>query len=225
MALALFDLDNTLLAGDSDHLWGQFLVTRKIIDGPHFEAKNNQFFEDYTQGTLDIQAYLAFQLAILAQFEPATLYRWRESFVTEMVLPIIAPQARTLVAWHRQRGETPVIITATNRFVTGPIAQALGVDHLLATELEECDGRFTGRSSGIPCFREGKVLRLRQWMQENRTSLDDSWFYSDSHNDLPLLAQVAHPVAVDPDPTLRQMAMEKGWEILSLRQSTLPTRV
>ncbi|MBF0463208.1 MAG: HAD family hydrolase [Magnetococcales bacterium] len=225
MALALFDLDNTLLADDSDHLWGEFLVTQKIVDGPHYEAQNNRFFQDYRQGTLDIQAYLAFQLGILAQHERATLYRWRETFVTEKIVPIIAPQAGAVLQWHRNRGDTLVIITATNRFVTGPIAQLLGVPHLLATEVEEQDGRLTGRPCGIPCFREGKVQRLTQWMQETHTNLTESWFYSDSHNDLPLLEQVAHPVAVDPDDTLRQVAQARGWEIISLRQPTLPARV
>ncbi|MEO5339727.1 MAG: HAD-IB family hydrolase [Magnetococcus sp. MYC-9] len=224
MALALFDLDNTLLAGDSDHLWGEFLVQQKLVDGTAYKAKNNQFFQDYQQGTLDIQAYLAFQLAFLAQCEQTVLYRWRDRFMAERVLPIVAPHARDLLHRHRQRGDTLVIITATNRFVTEPIAQALGVPHLLATEVEEHEARFTGRSTGIPCFREGKVHRLQAWMQEHQQSLADSWFYSDSHNDLPLLTQVTHPVAVDPDATLRQIAAEKGWEILSLRQPHPPKR-
>lgn len=224
MALALFDLDNTLLAGDSDHLWGEFLVARQIVDGTLYAAQNDQFFRDYKQGTLDIHAYLLFQLGILARHDPPTLFRWRESFVAEWVVPMIAPQARALLDWHRQRGDSLVIITATNRFVTEPIARLLGVPHLLATEPEEKNHRFTGRPTGTPCFREGKVLRLQHWMQGNGTSLADSWFYSDSHNDLPLLMQVTHPVAVDPDAPLRQVALERGWEILSLRQATLPSR-
>ena len=193
-----------------DRAWGQTAQSRITGDD---------------QGTLDIHAYLTFQLGILAQHERATLYRWRATFVTERIKPIIAPQATTLLDWHRQRGDTLVIITATNRFVTEPIAQLLEVPHLLATDLEEHQGRLTGRPAGIPCFREGKVQRLTQWMQETRTTLADSWFYSDSHNDLPLLEQVVRPVAVDPDAKLRQIALERDWEILSLRQPTLPARV
>lgn len=217
MPLALFDLDNTLLMGDSDYLWGRFLVENKIVDGEHYEKENEKFFQDYRLGRLDIQAYLAFQLGILAQHDMATLYRWRKTFVTEKILPLITHNARALVQWHRQREDTLVIITATNRFVTSPIAEALDIPHLLATELEESQGRFTGRPAGVPCFREGKVHRLTQWMQENHTSLEKSWFYSDSHNDLPLLMQVDHPVAVDPDETLHRTAQKKGWKILSLR--------
>ncbi|MEO5349053.1 MAG: HAD-IB family hydrolase [Magnetococcus sp. YQC-3] len=224
MALALFDLDNTLLAGDSDHLWGEFLVANDIVDAAGYAAQNDHFFQEYRRGTLDIQAYLRFQLGILAQHERQTLYQWRERFVAEWVLPMVAPHARALLEWHRQRGERLVIITATNRFVTAPIAESLGVPELLATEVEEENDRFTGRSTGIPCFREGKVERLAQWMAENGSSLADSWFYSDSHNDLPLLLQVTHPVAVDPDERLHAVAKERGWEILSLRQSAPPVR-
>ncbi|MEO5362307.1 MAG: HAD-IB family hydrolase [Magnetococcus sp. DMHC-8] len=219
MALALFDLDNTLLAGDSDHLWGQFLVNNDIMDGALYRAQNDQFFQDYRQGNLDIQAYLAFQLGVLAQHDRAVLYRWRDQFIADMIVPIIAHHTRTLLTWHRQRGDTLVIVTATNRFVTAPIAELLAVPHLLATELEVENDRFTGRPAGIPCFREGKVQRLLQWMQETGTSLADSWFYSDSHNDLPLLTRVAYPVAVDPDETLRQVAQDKEWAIISLRHS------
>ncbi|MBF0399863.1 MAG: HAD family hydrolase [Magnetococcales bacterium] len=224
MALALFDLDNTLLAGDSDYLWGVFLVSQNIVDATDYERQNKKFFSDYQAGNLDIQAYLKFQLEILAQHDRETLYRWRARFVAERIVPIVAPQARALLQWHRQRGDTLVIITATNHFVTSPIAELLEVSHLLATELELEQGRFSGRPAGIPCFREGKVQRLTQWMADNQTTLAGSWFYSDSHNDLPLLTQVSHPVAVDPDQRLAQTAQQAGWEILSLRQSTLPAR-
>ena len=224
MALALFDLDNTLLAGDSDHLWGEFLVSNNHVDGILYRAQNNKFYKDYQQSKLDIHAYLSFQLGFLARFDQATLHGWRQRFLSEWIVPIIAPHSQALLHWHRQRGDMLVIITATNRFVTGPIAAALGVSHLLATEVEEQDGRFTGRSTGIPCFREGKVQRLAAWMAENHTSLANSWFYSDSHNDLALLNQVNHPVAVDPDKTLHKIAQERGWEILSLRQTQPPLR-
>ncbi|MBF0161443.1 MAG: HAD family hydrolase [Magnetococcales bacterium] len=224
MALALFDLDNTLLAGDSDHLWGEFLVRQNAVDGTLYRAQNDRFFKEYQQGILDIQAYLAFQLGILARLDRSTLFQWRHRFVQEQILPIIAPHAPTLLQEHRRRGDVLVIITATNRFVTAPIAATLGVSHLLATEVEEQDGRFTGRSTGVPCFREGKVARLAAWMTENHASLAESWFYSDSHNDLPLLEQVSHPVAVDPDETLQHIAQARNWEILSLRQSSPPVR-
>ena len=219
MPLALFDLDNTLLVGDSDYLWGQFLVDNKKVDGKHYEEQNQKFYQDYQLGTLDIQAYLSFQLSFLAKHDQKTLNLWREQFVTERIKPIIPRASRDLLQWHREQGNTLVIVTATNRFVTGPIAKILGVSHLLATDLEESRGRYTGRPLGIPCFREGKVLRLRKWIKENNISLEGSWFYSDSHNDLPLMALVDHPVAVDPDETLHRIAQEKGWNILSLRTS------
>ncbi|MBF0184823.1 MAG: HAD family phosphatase [Magnetococcales bacterium] len=217
MALALFDLDNTLLAGDSDHLWGEYLIAEGIVDAKEYKTRNDQFYHDYQQGTLDIFAYLSFQAGILAQYDRATLNHWRRDYLQRMIVPIIAPHTPALLQWHRQRGDQLLIITATNRFVTTPIAEYLGVDALLATELEEIDGRFTGQPDGIPCFREGKVLHLMQWMKQSGLDLADSWFYSDSHNDLPLLGEVAFPVAVDPDATLRTTAQEKAWPIISLR--------
>ncbi|MBF0097337.1 MAG: HAD family phosphatase [Magnetococcales bacterium] len=221
MALALFDLDNTLLAGDSDHLWGEFLITKGVVDAREYKARNDQFFLDYQQGTLDIFAYIAFQAGILAQHDRATLEQWRQHYLQESVLPIIAPHTPALLQWHRQRGDTLLIITATNRFVTTPIAEYLQVDALLATGLQEVDGQFTGQPDGIPCFREGKVLHLMQWMKENGHDWNESWFYSDSHNDLPLLGEVAYPVAVDPDDKLRQIALEKQWQVISLRHPGL----
>lgn len=224
MALALFDLDNTLLAGDSDYLWGDFLVSQNVVDGAYFAAENRKFYQAYEAGTLDIYAYLAFQLGALTQYDRTTLNHWRSRFVTERIEPIVAPHSRALLQWHQQRGDTLVIITATNHFVTSPIAALLGVSHLLATELEVEKDRFTGRPVGIPCFREGKVQRLTQWMERHQMDLTESWFYSDSHNDLPLLNQVTHPVAVDPDETLSRIAQQSGWEIISLRQPGTPTR-
>ncbi|WP_130471983.1 HAD family hydrolase [Candidatus Magnetaquicoccus inordinatus] len=218
MALALFDLDNTLLAGDSDHLWGEFLIEKGIVNEKEYRLQNDQFFLDYQQGTLDILAYLTFQAGILAQYQRPILDRWRSDYLQEKILPIIAPHTPALLQWHRQRGDTLIIITATNQFVTTPIAQHLGVHALLATGLEEIDGQFTGQPDGIPCFREGKVLHMMQWMKQTGTDLAESWFYSDSHNDLPLLGEVAYPVAVDPDEKLRQVAQEKEWPIISLRQ-------
>lgn len=217
MGLALFDLDNTLLDGDSDYLWGRFLVEHEIVDGDRYEQENHRFYQQYQSGTLDIQAFLAFSLRPLAEHPVEQLHHWRETFVREMIEPIMLPAAHELLDRHRDQGDTLVIITATNRFITGPIAERFGVEHLLATEVEEHDNGYTGRSCGIPCFQDGKVRRLEQWLQEHNASLEQSWFYSDSHNDLPLLERVTHPVAVDPDDTLRQHAQTQGWPVISLR--------
>ncbi|MBF0284490.1 MAG: HAD family hydrolase [Magnetococcales bacterium] len=218
MALALFDLDNTLLNGDSDYLWGRFLADGGLVDAATYEAENRRFYEDYKRGELDIQAYLRFQLGFLAGKEREELDRLHQRFMAEVIAPIRLPAASALLEQHRRQGDRLVIITATNRFVTGPIARSMGVEHLLATELEEDGaGRFTGRPRGIPCFHEGKVTRLEAWMALQGETLAGSWFYSDSRNDLPLLQRVAHPVAVDPDPVLETEARRRGWKILSLR--------
>lgn len=217
MPLALFDLDHTLLANDSGTLWGEFLIEHNLIDATYYHTNNQKFFRDYSLGQLDLDAYLTFQLGILARYEMDDLQRWREQFVTEKVQPFITDQAKEKLQWHRQRGDVLLIITATNHFVTAPIAKQLGVEHLIATKVEEINGRFTGKSIGIPSFQEGKVQRLMQWINKNNASLTGSWFYSDSHNDLPLLEKVDHPVAVDPDDTLRRIAQEKSWPIISLR--------
>ncbi len=218
MALALFDLDNTLLGGDSDYLWGRFLVEQGIVDGESYEHENRRYYDQYKAGSLDIGAFLAFSLRPLAEHPPARLHAWREDFLVRMIDPIILPDARALVERHRAGGDTPVIITATNRFVTAPIAARFGIRHLIATEVEMDDGRYTGRSTGIPCFQSGKVQRLQQWLADHGADLDGSWFYSDSHNDLPLLERVAHPVAVDPDDTLARHAHARGWPVMTLRR-------
>lgn len=217
MRLALFDLDNTLLGGDSDHAWGDYLCARGVLDPVAYKRRNDAFYQDYLAGTLDLQAYLAFSLEILAMTDPVTLAQWHQDFMRDCIEPIILPKALALLQQHREAGDQLVIITATNRFVTGPIARRLGVRTLLATECERQDGRFTGRSTDIPCFREGKVTRLERWMLENGHDLEDSYFYSDSMNDLPLLARVTHPVAVDPDPALQAEAERRGWKVISLR--------
>ncbi len=216
MRLALFDLDNTLLAGDSDYLWGRFLVELEVVDGDHYERENQRFFDDYKAGRLDIFEFLSFSLQPLRDNDPHTLLQWRERFVREVITPLVTEPALELVAQHRAQGDLLMIITATNRFVTAPIAELFGIDRLLATEPEQIDGRYTGRVAGVPCFQKGKVERLREWLSQSGATLDDSWFYSDSHNDLPLLELVEHPVAVDPDPQLRTTARERGWQILSL---------
>lgn len=222
MSLAIFDLDNTLLAGDSDYLWGQFLVEQGIVDPILYEESNARFYEDYKNGTLDIARFLEFALAPLAANEPEALHRWRRTFIEEKIRPILLPAARKLIERHRALGDLPLIITATNGFVTEPIAALYGIEHLIATIPEFRDGRYTGRFVGTPCFRDGKVARLDQWLQENGHDLAESWFYSDSHNDLPLLSLVSHPVAVDPDTKLEEFARQQAWPIITLRDGHCP---
>ena len=215
--LALFDLDNTLLDGDSDHQWAQFLIEEGVLHEGEYNAKNEWFYERYKQGTLDIHEFLDFQLAPIAHRPRAQLDAWHEQFMQRKIRPIILPRAAELIARHADA--LTAIVTATNRFITAPIAAELGVEHLLATDIEEADGIFTGRPRGTPTFREGKIARVDEWLAGRGTRLADyeSWFYSDSLNDLPLLERVDHPVAVDPDATLRGTARERGWEIMSLR--------
>lgn len=218
MPLAIFDLDNTLLSGDSDYLWGQHLCDLGVVDRDHYEACNLQFYEDYKEGRLDIMDFLAFSLRPLAENDLANLQRWRADFVKQRIEPLIGEPARELVESHRQAGDTLLIITATNSFVTRPIADLFGIEHLIATEPEQQDGHFTGRVAGTPSFREGKVQRLEQWLADSGHDLAGASFYSDSHNDLPLLQRVDRPVAVDPDQALRTHAERAGWPIISLHQ-------
>ena len=215
--LAIFDLDNTLLAGDSDYLWGKFLAGRGIVDAEFYERENQRFYEEYKAGELDIFEFLAFSLKPLSEHSPTTLTSLHRDFMAECIHPIITPAARQLLAEHRDKGDVLLIITATNRFITAPIAAELAVPHLLATDPEMIKGRYTGRVAGIPCYREGKVERLQHWLKQTGYNLAESWFYSDSHNDLPLLELVTHPVAVDPDETLADHASAKSWPIISLR--------
>jgi HAD superfamily hydrolase (TIGR01490 family) len=220
MNLALFDLDNTLLAGDSDFQWAQFLIEQRVLDREVYEARNVEFYEQYKAGTLDIHEFLDFQLKPLSRHPRSQLDAWHGEFMQNRILPIITPAARKLVENHMLSGDLCVIITATNSFVTAPIARALKVAHLIATEPEQMDGEFTGRVSGLPCFREGKIARLESWLDEHNLtwmSFLESWFYSDSLNDLPLLNKVTNPVAVDPDSTLKSHAERNGWPVISLR--------
>ncbi|PAU56754.1 phosphoserine phosphatase [Pseudomonas sp. PIC25] len=217
MRLALFDLDNTLLAGDSDHAWGDYLCERGILDGVAYKARNDAFYQDYLAGHLNIRDYLNFCLEILGRTEMAQLEQWHREFMRDCIEPIILAKGEALLEKHRAAGDRLVIITATNRFVTGPIAARLGVETLLATECEMQDGRYTGRTTDVPCYQEGKVTRLERWLGETGLSLEGSYFYSDSRNDLPLLERVSHPVAVDPDPILRAEAEKRGWPVISLR--------
>lgn len=220
MKLTLFDLDNTLLSGDSDYEWGQFLIDHGVLSRHEYEAQNARFFEQYKAGTLDIHEYLGFALRPLAAHPAESLARWHDAFMRERILPMITPRARALVARHLEAGELCAVVTATNSFVTAPIARELGVPHLLATEPEAVDGRFTGRVAGVPCFREGKIERVQAWLRalgQRLDTLEASSFYSDSHNDLPLLERVRSPVAVDPDPQLAAEAARRGWPVISLR--------
>jgi HAD superfamily hydrolase (TIGR01490 family) len=218
--LALFDLDNTLLAGDSDYEWGQFLVDRGVLDRDSYEAQNAAYFEQYKAGTLDIHEYLGFALRPLAAHAPEDLARWHDDFMRTRIVPMIGEPARALVRGHLARGDLCAVVTATNSFVTAPIARAFGVAHLIATEPETHDGRFTGRVAGTPCFREGKIARVDAWLEARGrplASFAESAFYSDSHNDLPLLERVSRPVAVDPDRQLAAEAERRGWPVMSLR--------
>jgi len=218
MQLAIFDLDHTLLAGDSDYAWGQFLARVGAVDREEYEARNRAFYEDYLAGKLDIDAFLKFSLSPLATHDPAQLAVWHEQFMLEMIDPMITPTSLALVAQHRKQGHTLMIITATNAFITRPIAKRFGIEHLLATEPELVDGRYTGNYIGIPTFQAGKVTALERWLQNQAQQPEQTWFYSDSRNDIPLLERVDHPVAVDPDPYLRAHAESLGWPIISLRE-------
>jgi HAD superfamily hydrolase (TIGR01490 family) len=212
-------LDNTLLAGDSDYEWAQFLIEQGVLERASYEQRNQDFFDQYKAGTLDIYAFLDFQLAPLAQYPRAQLDAWNAQFLAAKIRPIITAAARALVANSLQNGNLCAIVTATNSFVTAPIAREFGVNHLVATEPEETGGKFTGKVSGLPCFREGKITRVEQWLAAQGRRWNDfpvSRFYSDSHNDLPLMERVTHPIAVRPDPTLEQTARARGWEVIAL---------
>jgi HAD superfamily hydrolase (TIGR01490 family) len=219
--VTLFDLDNTLIAGDSDYGWAQFLIEAGVLDAEAYERRNAGFFADYKAGTLDIHAFLEFQLRPLKEHDPTQLLAWRERFVAEKIVPMLLPDAKMVVDQRLAAGDLVAIVTATNSFITRPIAGLYGIPHLVATEPETIDGRFTGRTAGEPCFRAGKLSRVKGWlaaMDLNLADFTESWFYSDSHNDLPLLSSVTHPVAVDPDPLLHEHASAHGWPVMSWRR-------
>ncbi|HUS23402.1 MAG TPA: HAD family hydrolase [Candidatus Binatia bacterium] len=217
MRLAIFDLDHTLLAGDSDYLWGQYLVAQGVVTAEHYARENARFYADYQAGTLDIHAYARFALEPLVRLGAEPLLPLRERFVADVIAPIVAPAAPALLERHRMAGDTLIIITATSRFITEPIAELLDVDDLLATDPEMAGGRYTGRIRGVPCYQDGKRLRLEEWRATQRETYSHLTFYSDSHNDLPLLRRVHAPVAVDPDEMLRGEAVRAGWPVISLR--------
>ncbi|MGP1679722.1 MAG: HAD family hydrolase [Burkholderiales bacterium] len=219
MELVLFDLDNTLLDGDSDYEWAQFLIERGVLERASYEHRNQEFFDQYKAGRLDIYAFLDFQLAPLAQYPRAQLDAWHAQFMAQKILPKISAAARRLVNRSLKEAHLCAIVTATNSFVTAPIAREFGVAHLVATEPEQIGDRFTGKVSGTPCFREGKVTRVEQWLAAQGKlwgDFSETRFYSDSHNDLPLLERVTHPIAVRPDHALKQAALARGWEVITL---------
>lgn len=217
MALAIFDLDNTLLNGDSDYMWGQFLAQQGRVDTKHYEKENQRFYDEYVAGTLDIFEFLEFSLAPLSQMDMSELAELHNCFMDEYIRPVITTQSRSLIKKHVEQNDTLLIITATNLFITAPIAEELGIPNILATDAEIINDRYTGRVYGTPCFQEGKVERLKTWLKETDENLADSYFYSDSHNDLPLLELVKKSIAVDPDDTLRSHAEMRGWDIISLK--------
>lgn len=217
MALAIFDLDNTLIGNDSDYLWGEFLVHNGYVDAEQFAETNAQFFEDYKAGNLDIFAYQRFALKPLSEQNMETLAQWHNQFMESFIEPIILPKAQALVDEHKAKGDRVIIITATNTFITRPIGERYGITELLGTEGEIVDGRYTGEVAGVPTFQDGKVTRLNEWLAQQGETLEGSYFYSDSHNDLPLLKIVDNPVVVDGDDKLLAYAKENNWPAMSLR--------
>lgn len=217
MALAIFDLDNTLIAGDSDHSWGEFLVDQNIVDRQLYKKMNDKFYADYESGSLDIFAYLEFSVEPLTQFSLQELDILHQQFMRDIIEPMKLDQAETLINHHRQAGDRVLVITSTNRFIVEPICKSLGIDEIIATDLQIIDGKYTGKVDGTPTFKEGKVERFNQWLKEQNTNNEGSYFYSDSINDMPMLLEVAYPIAVDPDPALRKEAESRHWEIISLR--------
>jgi HAD superfamily hydrolase (TIGR01490 family) len=218
--LALFDLDNTILAGDSDYNWSRFLIQEGYLDGAIHAEKNEKFYADYKAGTLDIYAFVEFQFKPLARNPRIVLNQLLKKYVEEVIKPMITEKARALVKRHQDEGDLIIVITATNSFITKPIAELFGIENLIGTDPEEKEGEFTGKVSGLPSFKEGKVTRLEAWLKGKNLSLasfEKSYFYSDSHNDLPLMQKVTHPVAVDSDDVLSEYAQSKGWPQISLR--------
>ena len=217
MALAIFDLDNTLIAGDSDHSWGEFLVDQNIVDHQLYKKMNDKFYADYESGCLDIFAYLEFSVEPLTQFSLEELDVLHQQFMRDVIEPMKLDQAETLINHHRKAGDRILVITSTNRFIVEPICNSLGINEIIATDLQIIDGKYTGKVDGTPTFKEGKVERFNQWLREQNTNNEGSYFYSDSINDMPMFLEVTYPIAVDPDPALRKEAESRHWEIISLR--------
>ncbi len=217
MSLAIFDLDNTLLRGDSDHAWGEFLVAQGLVDAEQYRKMNDYFYRQYQLGSLDVVAYQTFVLAEIKDRHLDEVYGWRTQFMAEVIEAMILPKAEALVAQHREAGDQLLIITATNDFITAPIAKRFGIDALIATQAELANERYTGNLVGTPSYQDGKIVRLEAWLKDQAIDMKGAWFYSDSHNDLPLLKQVDNPVAVDPDDILRDFAKLQNWDMISLR--------
>ena len=216
MNLALFDLDYTLLTGDSDHAWGEFLVEEGVVDGKEYARKNDFYWQQYKAGTLDIREYLAFTLASISGKSDAELKPLHQRYMASKIEPMIGQRALALLENHAT--DICAVVTATNAFITAPIAARFGVPHLIACDVEMIDGRYTGRPMGEPSFRDGKVTRVKQWLEamgKKLADFDRSFFYSDSHNDLALLEVVSDPIAVNPDDSLRAHAVARGWPIIS----------
>lgn len=217
MKLAIFDLDNTLIGGDSDYLWGKFLCKNGYLNQEKHSIEHERYYNDYKAGVLDIRKFLEFQLQPLANVDPDILFARREQYINEMIRPILLDKALELITSHRQQNHVLLIITATNRFITEPIAELLDITNLIASEAEKKNGRYTGKPAGIPSYADGKITRLQNWLEKYEYHPDETWFYSDSHNDLPLLKIVDHPVAVDADEILTKEAEKNGWPVISLR--------
>ncbi len=218
MSLVMFDLDNTLIGGDSDYLWGEFLCEEGIIVDPaSFQKMNENFYHQYEIGKLDIYAWAEFSFKVLTEYSLEKLYELRQNFIQQKIEPIFLEKAQSCINQHKEKGDTVLVITASNTFITAPIAEMYGIDYLLATEPEFKSGRFTGKVSGIPCFQSGKIDNLMPWLDKNGENLIGSYFYSDSHNDLPLLELVDNPVAINSDKVLTSVALENGWPVLDWR--------
>ncbi len=217
MALAIFDLDNTLLGGDSDYLWGEFLSENGLIDGCGYRQESEKFYSQYLDGTIDISKFLSFQLKPLSDNLPINLYLWRKEYLKEKIDPIILRAGRDLIKYHQEQADETLIITSTNSFIAAPISQKLGISNLIATQPEMINSVYTGNVVGIPSHREGKVTCLNLWLKGQDIDLEGSYFYSDSYNDISLLEQVDHPIAVDSDIRLKAAAIKQGWKIISLR--------
>jgi HAD superfamily hydrolase (TIGR01490 family) len=217
MALAIFDLDNTLIAGDSDHSWGEFLVAENIVDRQYYKTMNDKFYADYESGCLDILAYLEFSLEPLTRLSMENLESLHKKFMRDVINPMKLEQAADLINHHRQAGDRLLVITSTHRFIVEPICESLGINEIIATDLEIIDNKYTGKVEGTPTYKEGKVIRFHQWLETQKVRNKGSYFYSDSINDMPMLLEVDHPVAVDPDSALREEAESRHWKIISLR--------
>lgn len=220
LQLAIFDLDNTLLNGDSDYNWSLFLIEHGVLDSDLYKERNEQFFKEYQSGNLDVIAYCEFQFKTLKDNPRELLDELRSDYVKKIINPMITKEAKDLVENHRKENHKLLIITATNSYITRPIADLFGIEDLIGTDLEELNGEFTGKVSGLPSFQEGKIIRLNSWLEKRGLifeELEKTFFYSDSMNDIPLLEKVSNPVAANPDEILEKKAIKENWPIIYLR--------